>query len=348
VTDCRVLVGPSADRRQFNGSGLVLPSGSVLTAEHVVRGKQPNELEAEVGGARAEVTAVTTCSAIDAALLHTSGPPATDTVSSTACAPGTRWIVTTRPRNNDPVLTGTVTAIDRAIVNARGNPVTALQLEVAEALEDFGGYSGSAVRLAERPEVVIGLLCEQVHSRHRSPAAGQPRATNVLYAVPIRRIIDEFELTIAEAPRPSDARPADGTVIRAARLIDAGELDEAERLLGSATHADLGVPAHWYLLARIAVARRNLGVAREYLNEALLLRPDDVPSISLLIKVLLLDNGGSARAEAKHLAESGHGLDARLDAWTECLALNRMFDPGIRSGTELDMLCPVPELMAYK
>jgi len=333
-----VLIGPSADRRRFSGSGFILPAGAVLTALHVVRDRPPSELAIEAHGVSRTVTALDPRPTMDAALIHADDPPRSE-VRFSACAVGTKWIVTTRPQDNDPQLTGVVTAIDRSILNARGNPLSMLQLEVSETLEDYGGYSGSAVRLAARPSVVIGLLCEQVHSRLKSPNAGKPRATNVLYAVPISRIAEEFGLEFTPA-----AAPLDDGLREIKHLVDADRLDEAERLLDKLPAPQRENAEFWHLRARIAVARGNPDVALSYLSEALRMSRDHAPSVALTIRVLLLRNDQASRHDAQTLAESSRGLHDALDAWLSCLVAHRMFDPGIRSATALDTHCPAPDL----
>jgi hypothetical protein len=341
MTDCRVLLGPSAQRR-FSGSGFALPTGVILTALHVLRDKPQSEIAVEADDAYRTVTGLEPRPTMDVALLRIDDPLPSD-LRIGACAVGTRWIVTARPQDNDPQLTGTVTALDRAILNARGNPIQVLQLEVAEVLDDYAGYSGGAVRLASQPDVVVGLLCEQVHTRLRAPNAGKPRAANVLYAVPATRIAEEFGLPAVHASAPEY-----DTLDEIARLIDSDRFDEARRLLDRLPAAQRKNAEYWHLWARIAAAAANLDVAHRYLSEALRLDRDHAPSIALEMRVLLLRNDQQSREDARKLAESSRGTSNPLDGWLDCLAAHRVFDPGIRSATELDMLCPAPDFTAYE
>src|SRR5262249_34328677 len=94
------------------------------------------------------------------------------------------WVADSQPRTNDPQLTGTITTPNHHIVNDAGDRVGVLQLQVNPELKSYHGYSGSPVTLKVAPNMVVGMLDEQLLTR-LNPAAGQRNspATNVLYAV---------------------------------------------------------------------------------------------------------------------------------------------------------------------
>jgi hypothetical protein len=113
--------------------------------------------------------------------------------------PGSAWKAEPPPGGTDPMLTGTITTTSLSIANARGHDVRVLQLHVEQELGDYHGYSGSGVtdRLGR---AVVGLLVEQQHLRI-APALGEnPRAANVLYAIPMNAIVDAFDLDVVAAP----------------------------------------------------------------------------------------------------------------------------------------------------
>lgn len=338
-----MLAGPSEERLRFMGSGFVVADGRVLTAYHVVRGHPVQELVIETpGGDLLPVQAVGSAEHLDAAVLNVEGARgAPIRVGSRAgvagVSVGAEWIVTMRPLDNDPQLSGTVAATGRQIVNNGGHPVPVLQLKVAEILDDYQGYSGSAVRLDSRRDVVIGLLCEQVQSRLKSPGGGKPRATNVLYAVPIGLVVHELGLSV-----PTVGGSAEAVFRRISRLISTGDLAAADRELSLLPAGEQDSGDFWYWRAQVATARQNLDVSVKYLDEALRRDPGHQPGIVALIRGLLLTNGIEERATARRRAEQSRGLSGELDQWLLSLDAKGMFGPGIRSGTELDGQCPPP------
>jgi hypothetical protein len=197
----------------------------VITASHVVRGRSPDEVVIEVGDARLAVRKIESNAESDLAVLFISDDAPPSSVVAASADAGAEWIVTTRPQDNDPQLSGTVTAASWTITNKGRHQVSVIQLEVAEFLQDYRGYSGSAVRLKSRPDVVLGVLCEQVETRLGLPGAGRKPATNVLYAVPVSELTARFDFALPiAAPQlgpvaPSTIPETDSSVSRAPRPV---------------------------------------------------------------------------------------------------------------------------------
>lgn len=127
------------------------------------------------------------------------------------------------------------------------------------------------------------------------------------------------------------------------RLIHAGKLDQADRAVSSTAVVHGTTPDHWYWKARLAIAHDNLRGAVGYANEGLKWDANNVFLLALKIKVLVLSAGRKSRSEARDLAASSEGRDARLDAWLATMRAEGMFDSGVRSATEIDRRCPFPE-----
>ncbi|MET7419748.1 serine protease [Dactylosporangium sp. NPDC005555] len=172
------------------GSGFVLTDRIVATAAHVVRKWRPEDLAfVTAAGVRLAVEHIERDITIDVATLRVA--------ESLAVVPPLRhallhdeWRVTAQPRDHDAQLTGKVTAVTHSIVNQGGIDMMVLQLHVAEVLRDYRGYSGSAVTVEG---AVIGVLVEQVRERVDAGAG----AANVLYAVPVARVVGRFKLGAA-------------------------------------------------------------------------------------------------------------------------------------------------------
>lgn len=217
--------GGTVDR----GTGFVLatklgePSRVVLTANHVVRGKEAAFIYFALEGDRIySVERVERDEGIDVAVLHLR-EVAGEGFACGQAREHLRWQVDARPRGNDPKLTGSITAVDRSFTNTLGRQTTIMQLEVEQELAEFEGYSGSPVLLQpggaangvlvrSGAAAVVGVLVEQLPLR--TPAApGQRKfaASNVLYAVKIQHVLERFGLTEALAP-PGASRAADDVV----------------------------------------------------------------------------------------------------------------------------------------
>jgi hypothetical protein len=113
---------------------------------------------------------------------------------------GGEWFVDSPPSGDDPALTGTISKVGLRIENAKGTAVDVVQLRVDQLLGDYRGYSGSGV-LDRQRRAVVGLLVEQKHLRLPTAPLQRKTASNVLYAVPIREVVERLGLTI-ESARP--------------------------------------------------------------------------------------------------------------------------------------------------
>ncbi|MEU7614391.1 serine protease [Micromonospora sp. NPDC049204] len=197
MSDGRVLAGAKA-----RGCGFLLTGRMVLTAAHVVRDRRVDELAfVTETGHRYGVVDVRSAPEIDAAVLILAEPaPDPPVPLGWHAAPGAAWRVTARPEPASVQLTGTVSAVDHRVRNARGHELGVLQLAVAEALGEYQGYSGAAVTV---DGAAVAVLVEQV--RERTTAPGVRRASNVLYAVPVGDVLDYLGLD-RPVPAPSGWR----------------------------------------------------------------------------------------------------------------------------------------------
>ncbi|MEU4220335.1 serine protease [Actinoplanes sp. NPDC026623] len=194
MIDGRILSGT-----RFRGSAFALTDRLVATAAHVVRDQPAAELTFVTAGWSVQVQEVRVDPSIDAAILRVA--ESLPVVPPLAHAQlHEQWRVTSRPQKADSQLTGAVRAIDHMIVNAGDHDMTVLQLHVAEELRDYSGYSGSAVVVNDS---IVGLLVEQVRERAAAPGS-RPMAANVLYAVPVDRLVARFRLNL-KVERPSAA-----------------------------------------------------------------------------------------------------------------------------------------------
>ncbi|MEJ3744336.1 tetratricopeptide repeat protein [Actinomycetes bacterium KLBMP 9797] len=279
MTDARVWLGAPGRPRRYAGAAVLVADRLALTADHVVRTAAPADVALETPTGTATVRGVDRDGSLDVALLHLAeaAPATAPTIRVAAPAAGTQWTVTTRPAPGDPRLTGVVTAVDQVIENSRGTTVTVLQLRVDQTLEDYSGYSGSAVRSGTAPQSVVGVLVEQVRSRLRR-GDGQPRpASNVLYAVPATVVFDRFDLTAGISH--------DAALDRVRAFVAGGALDDADRELAGLPAARRGTPEYWYWRARVAAARGNVAVAVGYADRALAADPRHARTIALKIRV---------------------------------------------------------------
>jgi Trypsin-like peptidase domain len=176
------------------GSGFALASRVAVTANHVVRRQAAESLHFALGNDRTvAVDRVEGDETLDVAVLHLREKVA-EVLAVGHATEGGYWRVEAQPQGNDPLLTGTIDAARRRLVNDKGHQTEVVQLRVDQELGDYKGYSGSAVALQSPRGVVVGVLVEQLRWRLPSPA-GQPRpAANVLYAIPIQAILDRFGL----------------------------------------------------------------------------------------------------------------------------------------------------------
>ena len=121
-------------------------------------------------------------------------------LSASEAVEGASWSVDSRPLDNDPRLTGTVSTTRHAIRNRQGHDVSVLQLHVDQILDNYEGYSGSAV--VSDTGSAIGILVEAVLTRLSTPIGQGKPATNVLYAVPIDAALSQLGLAAAQEPTP--------------------------------------------------------------------------------------------------------------------------------------------------
>ncbi len=180
----RILSG-----NNYRGSAFALTDRIVATAAHVVRDQRASDLTFVAADWSVKVQEVRIDPTIDTALLQVAESLAVMPTLAHA-ALQEEWRVTSRPQEADSRLTGAVKATDHLIRNAGGHYMTVLQLHVAEELRDYAGYSGSAVVVND---TIVGLLVEQVKERG-APAGSRRMAANVLYAVPVDRLVNRFRL----------------------------------------------------------------------------------------------------------------------------------------------------------
>ena len=188
MIDGRVVAG---DRDL--GSGFCLTDRIVATAAHVVSDHGAANLAfVTSSGIHLTVSRVQVDRAIDTALLWIAESLAFQPLLGHAHQQA-GWQVTARPDPAAAQLTGTITAVDHLMRNSDGHEMTVLQLQVSEGLKEFAGYSGSAVVVKS---VVVGILVEQVQER-TTTVGPRRRATNVLYAVPIGKVVARFRLGVS-------------------------------------------------------------------------------------------------------------------------------------------------------
>ncbi|MEV6302845.1 serine protease [Actinoplanes sp. NPDC051861] len=333
MTDCRILLRGTAGELTFAGCGFVLAGGVVMTAEHVVAERRDGEeiLVRTAEGTEFVAGSVTVDPVVDVAVLRAADVPVSGWRPGPAVV-GARWMVASRPGDDDPQLTGTVTAVDRRVVLSGGHEVAVLQLAVEQPLDWYEGYSGSAVRLATAPSTVIGVVSEQVRSRLDGEVR---RGVPVLYAAPMTTVARRFGLTPVAGP------PAE-MVERVRALLDDERAAEADRMLHRVARDGRQNAAYWYWKARVALAGGNLAVALAYTEQALGFDSANAPAVAIKVTILLLQNTPAARDQARRLEKDGRRLDPALDEWLDCLGTCGMFDGGVRTPTDLDARCPLP------
>ena len=181
------------------GAGVAVGPRTVVTASHVLGRRPDHRVEYHLAGGRVfPVEAETQADeSLDAAALRVAEDLG-DWLPVAAAVEGGHWVVDSPPPGNDPALTGTISKVGLRMENARGMPLDVLQLRVDQLLGDYRGYSGSGV-LDRQRRVVVGLLVEQKHLRLPTPPGERQPASNVLYAVPIRDVVEGLGLTVAAA-----------------------------------------------------------------------------------------------------------------------------------------------------
>jgi hypothetical protein len=196
------------------GFGFPLTTRVAITAAHVVHGLRAQDLAFVPDGApEVLVDGVDVSTDLDVAVLRLAADvPAyqrwTEPRKKASWSADARWLA------NDPLLVGDITTPRRAIRLQDGRvDVEAIQLEVSQkGIGDFAGYSGCPV--VDDQDQVIGVLVEQLETRSD---AGDPRArkpaADVLYAIPVRDVVEHFGL----ASQP--ARPADDAVVSRLRGV---------------------------------------------------------------------------------------------------------------------------------
>lgn len=189
------------------GSGFILAATTstyshvAVTANHVVRSHQDSSLQFLLAhDKKIRVERVERDDTLDIAVLYLAEGVG-DGLQVADALEGDAWAVDAHPRDNDPRLTGCVTAVDWSIRNAKNHEVQVLQLQVTQVLGGYRGYSGSPVRSASG--AVLGVLVEEVASRANGPLGQDKPATNVLYAIPIQEVLKRFGLA---SPYVQDAR----------------------------------------------------------------------------------------------------------------------------------------------
>jgi hypothetical protein len=180
------------------GSGFCFADRIVATAAHVVAGHDPADLTFVTSGISFAVTKMRVEKPIDTALLWVGQSLAYEAHLEHATHHA-EWQVTAQPEPAAVQLTGTVSAVDHLMTNAGGHEMTVLQLKVREELKEYAGYSGSAVVVGS---AVVGILVEQVKERG-APIASRRQAANVLFAVPIGKVVKRFG--VGRTPRSQRA-----------------------------------------------------------------------------------------------------------------------------------------------
>lgn len=107
------------------------------------------------------------------------------------------WRVDSRPSDDDPMLTGQITTLARPLLTETGEEVLLIQLHVQQSLGDYRGYSGSPVEYFApngQSGGFIGILIEQARWRIKAPGVRLPPVANVLYAVPVKSVLEMLEI----------------------------------------------------------------------------------------------------------------------------------------------------------
>jgi KAP family P-loop domain len=197
-----VTIGRILMNDQDRGAGFVLFPGVVVTANNVVRGGDAATLTfARLDGSKFQVVELEGDENLNVAVLRLAEAVPSQLRVGRATQ-GAAWGVEAQPRGNDPALTGTIDITDKWVVNSKGHTVEMMQLRVEQELLNYEGYAGAPVILQSSRQPVVGVLAEQLNERQAS-RPGQPQsATNVLYAIPIQKVLNRFALAERDIPRP--------------------------------------------------------------------------------------------------------------------------------------------------
>lgn len=148
---------------------------------------------------------------------------------------------------------------------------------------------------------------------------------------------------LSTAARTARVQPQrDGLYRRVDELIEADQLDEADRALSRSRSSRQGSADLWYWRSRVAFGRSNTEVAIAYVNEALKRNDRHSYSLVLKIKLLLLGTRPGDRSEAAELARRSRGIDDALDAWLDCMDAEGLLGSGACSSSEIEARCPAP------
>jgi Trypsin-like peptidase domain len=225
----RVLVGG-----KDHGGGFALGSRLVVTADHVVRGREDKPVVyVPTGGVAVGIERVQSDVDREAAILWLASDVG-EFLPTSEAERGARW--QSPPGGTaDPVLTGTVSTSRMTIQSAGGQSLEVMQLLVDQQLGNYAGYAGNAV-LDSLGQTVLALLVEQQPLR-TAPALGERQAaSNVLYAVPIGDVITAFGLPVPTF-RPTDRLAHETDVGGAAEIVG-----DRSRVLAGGISADLVDP----------------------------------------------------------------------------------------------------------
>jgi tetratricopeptide (TPR) repeat protein len=244
------------------GGAFALAPRLAVTANHCVRDRDAASLLFAIEGREIAVDEVEGDERLDVALLRLA-QDAPGMLSASQAWRDAGWRVESQPRENDPLLTGTIQHPRWEITNRVGAKVHAIQMSVDQELEWYAGYSGCPVTSPPGAPAVVGLLVEQLLVRAPALPGQSPRASNVLYAVAIEDVVARFglgaEVAVAEQPPASAATPTESAIaervsgLRVSTAVDHWRnrqelLVELRRLLIDGTHRVISI-----------VGRRGIG-----------------------------------------------------------------------------------------
>lgn len=180
------------------GTGFALTSRAIVTANHVIRNQEIARIRYRpIEALSLQIERIDQDESLDIAILFLNEDvPENMVLAIDEATEGDTYSVEAQPRSNDPVLSGAIDAARMPFKNEQGRDTHVMQLRVAQFLGDYEGYSGSPVTLQKLSHPVVGVLVEQLRWRIR-PQLNQsrPPASNVLYAIPIKDVLDRFHLS---------------------------------------------------------------------------------------------------------------------------------------------------------